>query len=473
MNVWEHADIQGLVFSGYGSTMLAAAYHLLRIDDPAAAKPWLAALANRVTPGDPTPNDTRTVCLNVAFTRSGLEKLGVPAARIDATFEPAFQEGMISPRRTRILGDSGPSAPDQWNWGGPKSGVDVLLMLFALNADGLKTLEADEEAKYAAGGLSRVVAPIAATPLDPKERFSREHFGFADGISQPTPVIAETDAALQAAVRADADAVPAGEFVFGYKNAYGNLPLVPGRDPANPDETARSLGTNGSFVVVRQFEQHVSAFWNFLLARAGNDPQRAERIAAKMVGRWPSGAVVRENELTDPGLPQLAVNTFDFATDQPKTAVPIGSHIRRSNPRATVLAEDPETALMVARRHRMIRRARSYGPFVAGRYQPDDGQTRGLLFLAVNANIERQFEFIMHSWMHNPVFGSLYQETDPLIGDASRIVDANFTPATTTDFTIPAAPIRERVKGLPRFVTVVGGAYFFLPGLAAIRSLAG
>ncbi len=115
-----------------------------------------------------------------------------------------------------------------------------------------------------------------------------------------------------------------------------------------------------------------------------------------------------------------------------------------------------------------MRRARSYGPFAKDKYEQDNLK-RGLMFIGLNTNIERQFEFIMHSWMHNPVFGSLYQETDPLVGDPSRIVDPQFQNAKATTFSIPATPIRERIPNIPRFVTTIGGAYFFLPGLDAIR----
>jgi Dyp-type peroxidase family len=467
MSDWNNADVQGLVFSGYGDTMQVAAYHLLRIEQAAKARAWVAGLTARITPGM-KPAGKPAFCLNVAFTRSGLELLGVRKSTIDETFEPAFQEGMTSPRRSRILGDEGSSAPERWQWGNPAKPVDVLLMLYAPDAVALQQLTAAEEQAYTAGSLVRTSPPVLSTPLSPNEPYSREHFGFADGISQPTPVLADTDVQLAKALETDPDAVPAGEFVFGYTNAYGNKPLVPGRNPAKPDATDGVLGMNGSFLVVRQFEQDVSGLWNFLLARANGDRLRAERLAAKMVGRWPSGAMVRERDAVDPGLPSADVNRFDFTDDRNGTGVPIGSHMRRSNPRGTELADDPKTSLTVARRHRILRRARSYGPFAKDKYQPD-AQSRGLFFIAVNANIERQFEFIMHSWIHNPVFGSLYQETDPLVGNPGRIVDDQIRPAQTTTYTIPATPLRERVHQIPRFVSVVGGAYFFLPGIEAIR----
>ena len=466
MNEWEHADIQGIVFSSYGDKMHEASYHLLRIGDPPRANAWLADLVHRVTPGMTKPIIPQTSCLNVAFTRSGLENLGVAATTIVTTFEPAFQDGMISKRRTRILGDTGPSAPEKWQWGSSDNLVDVLLMLFAPNPEALKALEADEANKYAAHGLSLVVDPIAATPLDPKERFSREHFGFADGISQPKPVIANTESELKALLVNERQAVPAGEFVFGYTNAYWNETIIPGWKDVAPG--AKPLGLNGTYLVVRQFEQDVSAFWNFLRTTMKHDDKRTEWLAAKMVGRWPSGALVREGERTDPGLPANGDDAFDFTDDPRGTGAPIGSHVRRSNPRGTELADDPKTSLEVAGKHRVLRRARSYGPFAKDKYVPDN-RKRGLMFIGLNTNIERQFEFIMHSWMHNPVFGSLYQETDPLIGDPTRIVDAQSQKATTTPFSIPTKTIRERIPNIPRFVTAIGGAYFFLPGLDAIR----
>ncbi|QEL13356.1 Dyp-type peroxidase [Limnoglobus roseus] len=464
---WDHGDIQGLVFSGYGKRMVVASYHLLRIADPAAAKAWLADLLPRVTRGvpddAPKPAEEQNFCLNVAFSHDGLAKLGLTAEALE-TFELAFQEGMTSERRTRILADFGPSAPDQWAWGNAAHPVDVLLLLFAPDVARLATLEVGEGAKYLAHGLTQVVAPIATTPL---EGASREHFGFADGISQPVPVVPDDDEKT----RSDPQAVPAGEFVFGYANAYGNENLIPGREKLLIGPAKKPFGTNGSYVVFRQFEQDVSAFWNFLAARAGSR-DRAEWLAAKIVGRWPSGARVRPGQTADPLSLVPDDDTFDLTDDPLGHGMPVGSHVRRSNPRGMQLADDPKTSLLVAQRHRVLRRGRNYGPRAADKYQPD-GQKRGLLFMALNANIDRQFEFIMHTWVHNPVFGSLYQETDPLIGDPSRIVDpVTFQSAKETTFTVPADPFRERVHGVTRFVNVVGGAYFFLPGMDALAALA-
>jgi deferrochelatase/peroxidase EfeB len=111
-----------------------------------------------------------------------------------------------------------------------------------------------------------------------------------------------------------------------------------------------------------------------------------------------------------------------------------------------------------------MRRGRSYGPRLENPYQ-DDGKERGLFFIALNANIERQFEFIQHAWMNTPFFGTLYDEVDPLVGDPAR------TAAQQTDLTIPERPLRRRLQGIPQVVTVRAGGYFFLPGIRALEIL--
>jgi deferrochelatase/peroxidase EfeB len=97
---------------------------------------------------------------------------------------------------------------------------------------------------------------------------------------------------------------------------------------------------------------------------------------------------------------------------------------------------------------------------------PDDGLERGLHFICVNANLSRQFEFVQQTWMNNQKFVGLYDDADPIAG--SHDPHGNGQLGT---FTIQAEPVRQRVTGIPRFVTTRGGAYFFLPGVRALRYL--
>lgn len=473
MGKLEYDDIQGFVFSGYVKRMAAASYHLLRVVDRAKAKAWLGDLIGRITPAVSRDHLQRVHALpfrlNIAFSRTGLVAFGLNPERDLTTFDPAFQDGMASQVRSRTLGDDGPSAPALWAWGYAEPHVDVLLMLFAPNAEELSKLEASEEQKFASGGLEPVVAPIRATELMPAAGagpvYSREHFGFTDGISQP--VIREHQHG-----QAGKDAIAAGEFILGYENEYEQYTEVPSLAAtrhvhgvqADRSRKQPVFGRNGTYLSVRQFRQDVAAFWNFLRARAGGDADRATLLAAKIVGRWPSGALVKDGVTKDPGGP--IENDFTYADNDPDGyGAPIGSHIRRANPRGIGLGATTEQSLTVVRRHRLMRRGRSYGPRIENPYQ-DDGKERGLFFIALNANIKRQFEFMQHAWMNTPFFGTLYDEVDPLIGDPSRTVRQQ------TDLTMPGHPIRRRLDAIPQVVTVRAGGYFFLPGFHALRILA-
>jgi deferrochelatase/peroxidase EfeB len=112
-------------------------------------------------------------------------------------------------------------------------------------------------------------------------------------------------------------------------------------------------------------------------------------------------------------------------------------------------------------RHRLLRRGRSYGPRIA---EPlvDDKAERGLHFICLCADIERQFEFVQQTWINNPVFGQLVGEVDPLVGSQT---------AGDAVFTIQREPVRRRLRDVKCFVTLRGGAYFFLPSIKALRWL--
>ena len=92
---------------------------------------------------------------------------------------------------------------------------------------------------------------------------------------------------------------------------------------------------------------------------------------------------------------------------------------------------------------------------------------RGLFFICFNANIARQFEFVQQAWDNNPKFGGLEYDVDPIIG--YTYMENEYSPGC---FTIPDCPVRRKVHGIPQFVFVKGGAYFFMPGIAALKAIA-
>ena len=452
-------DIQGLVARGYGS-LRAATFVLLGINDPAAARAWLGVLAGEVATAE---RGDRSEAVHVALTRSGLGRLGLPEGSL-AGFPDEFTGGMTTDHRRRLLGDVGESAPERWRWGGPANPVDAVLLLYAEDQAGLSNL-----VKRHTGPAALESAGLAEVErLDTSPLTGTEPFGFRDGISQP--LIAELGPPDQPGP--PLHTVRAGEFVLGYQNQYGQVaesPTVAAADdpgqvlPRTDDPDRADLGRNGSYLVLRQLAQDVDGFRRFVdqASRADGqaDPDAGTRLAAMMVGRWPNGApLTRAPERPADDLADA--NDFGYADgDAAGRGCPLGAHIRRANPRDALDPEaGPEQSLRSVNRHRLLRRGRAYG-------DPSDPGERGIHFICLNANIARQFEFVQHTWLNNPKFAALYDDTDPLVathqGDTGRT------------FTVQARPFRQRVTGLPAFVTVRGGAYFFLPGLRALRFLTG
>jgi Dyp-type peroxidase family len=490
-------DIQGIVMSGYGD-LHCASYMMLQVTDAAAARRWLESILDQITTSEPPPQTVKA--LNVAITCRGLKQLGLDAGTLD-TFSRPFSEGMTTLHRTRILGDDEENAPENWVWGGNNAkgepdeakAVDILLMVFAEQEDMLNTLLAEKRSVFEQNGIAELTTVNAGRHDD-----SHEHFGFADGMGQPA--IEGTFQVEKAAAR---NVIKTGEMLLGYINDYGHpadSPMVPlaldpkphlppprplddNGVPTGAPTNVHDLGLNGTYLVFRQLVQNVFRFRHFVdNATLGLDgqPDRAasDRLAAKFVGRWQNGApLVLSPDADDPTLKDA--DDFGYRdSDAHGFKCPIGSHVRRSNPRDT-LGPDGPTALKTANRHRILRRGRSYG------HRPDDPRVedtvdRGLLFLCLNSDIERQFEFVQQTWINNPVFGGLNGEVDPLIGN----IDKTETPPNPVQgdsnngdnerdalFTIQADPLRTRVHSLERFVTVKGGAYFFLPSIRALRYL--
>jgi deferrochelatase/peroxidase EfeB len=122
--------------------------------------------------------------------------------------------------------------------------------------------------------------------------------------------------------------------------------------------------------------------------------------------------------------------------------------------------------------HRLVRRGRAYGSTLSldSALEAGPDEERGILFVALCADLVRQFEFVQEAWLYGPKFDGLGSERDPLTAARNPLSDE-----TATDhFTIPKLTgVPDDLRGLPQFVTVRGGAYFFLPGIRALRFIAG
>lgn len=469
----ELTDVQGIITRGYAE-LAGACFLLLTVVDATSARRWLGGLTITTAAEKPTVR-----ALNVAFTYPGLRALGLPE-EVAVGFSEEFIDGMTAPQRQQALGDSGNSEPAKWEWGGPATDpVHLLLMLYATDQASLDAFCREMSSAFSQAGVHQAGRLLQAiTHVDATTGAVKEHFGFADALSQPFIEGLGKDAP-------DFLTVKTGEIILGYPNEYDKLterPLLPAGGiadilPQDAATGARDLGRNGTYLVFRHLDQDTCGFWQYL-ERATKNEQGVStkddriRLAAKMVGRWPSGAPLML--APDADAPETRVkNDFLYHDADPRgLRCPLGSHIRRSNPRDS-LGPDPGSGKSIAvnKRHQILRRGRIFGAPVTASMDPDDimrgnpAGERGLYFICLNANISRQFEFVQHSWVNSPKFAGLYADPDPIIGARSG------TPGGDV-FSVPADPVRTRVTGMPEFVTVRGGGYFFLPGIRALRYLA-
>ena len=442
----DRSDIQAVVFSSY-KALACSSFVLARVRSgkASAARACLGHLLDRVTfrAADADPS---TEALNVAITYEGFAALGLPQAILDG-FPREYAQGMDQEDRARALGDVDASAPGQWAWGSGDNRVHVMFMVFGKGAP---------EIEAARAALLRDIEEAFDVCYEKRGKQlgdDREHFGFRDGLSQPNFVSGKP---------VDPNDVPWGEVVLGEPNLYGKSlpePLVPrGLDPTGV--LGGAFGRNGSYLVARELLQDVHAFWSFLdeetrKTHGGQcDEAARDQLAAKMLGRTKDGVPLADCD------PPSNLNAFDFQNDKQGHKCPIGAHIRRANPRAA-LDPSPEESVETVRARRIVRRGRSYGapnwtPLTTPDKEPVD---RGLVFICLNANIRRQFEFVQQTWMNNTKFAGLYDERDPIVG------------TTPVAFTIPQKPVRRHVVGIPAFTRVRGGAYFFMPSRRALRYL--
>jgi Dyp-type peroxidase family len=273
----------------------------------------------------------------------------------------------------------------------------------------------------------------------------REPFGFKDGISHPA-----VEGSGIPGTNPRERPIKAGEIILGYKDELGEISAIP-----QPE----MLGKNGTYIVFRKLHQRVAAFRQYLRASASN-PEAEELLAAKMMGRWRSGApLVLAPERDDPALGADPTRNNNFLYnadgDEKGLSCPVGSHARRANPRDSLDFGDVNI-------RRMIRRGTAYGPLLPEGVLEDDGADPGLCFVFVGAHLKRQYEFVQTQWLNDGIFIGAPAQKDPIVGPNDG----------TGVFTIPTKPIRRRLQGLPRFVVTRGGEYFFMPGLKALSWLA-
>ena len=418
---------------------LTGRYEFLSFRNATGGRAWLSGIREKVQ----SAADARASLekekrwVTVALTWNGLRALGVDETSL-ATFPEEFKQGMVA--RAEMLGDTGANHPDNWVGGLASPNLHAIVILFAA-AEAARERSIAEHKKFVAQCKDVEVLSSLDLQAVPPFIYAHDHFGYRDRLSQPV-----IEGSGEVPTPGSGAPLKPGEFILGYPDESG--------PPANLPQP-EILSRNGSYMAYRRLQEHVGKFRDFLRQNA-QTAEEQELLAAKLMGRWRSGApLVLTPDKDDPQLaadPQRN-NAFNYKEMDPQGyAVPLGSHARRMNPR--------DTAANMNRR-RMIRRGATYGPYLP-EDAPDDGAERGIAAFVICASLIRQFEFAQNVWANDRNFHELGNERDPVIGNQDG----------TFEFKIPKRPIRKKITGLPAFTTVRGGAYFFLPGIKALRYLA-
>jgi Dyp-type peroxidase family len=457
-------DIQGNTIFGY--RFPHTRFLLVRFDEVEGGRAFLRAIEGMVMPSTRWAKDAsgRSIkpesTLNVAFTHGGLKALGVPLRTL-ASFPPEFRQGMLA--RAELNHDTGSSSPSRWDEVWRSGEVHALLSLYAKDLPTLDVLTG--RVSQAMGGATGVVevARQEAGKLVIDGRVSDcEHFGYRDGISNPDVTGTGVPSPPGDGKPIDSErweTIEAGEFLLGQPDEAGETPVAP-----VPVQLAR----NGTYLVYRKLHQNVASFRRYLREEGSRFPGGPDLLAAKFLGRWQDGTPLERSPYRKDPIPPASGggkdNGFFYAGDPNGARCPLSAHIRRGNPR-----DGDGFGGVITNRHRMIRRGVPYGPWIPEGEGGDDSGEHGIIFIAINASIERQFEFVQQQWMN---YGN-----DFLQGNDRDLIIGNHRPHDK--MVIQGDPDRSDrsgrpylCTGLPQFVETRGGDYFFVPGLNALREIA-
>ena len=505
-------DIQGNIIRAYGRFGFPKArFFFLKINDGDSGRDFVGTITKRVTTSvswGPPPKGVipkPKAPINIAFTYNGLKALGLPRASL-AGFPEEFAMGMKA--RKEILGDDGPSAPERWDkvW---QKHEDVHVAI-AING---QTPEEKEQPplKYVEEAYQWVMSQIDASgggvvlltghrgdegqddlPFQDASLLydksgnimAKEHFGYTDGIGDPVfegQITEEYRVVGRGKLTREGGwaRLETGEFLLGHPDEAHEYP------PAPPPTL---LARNGTFMVYRKLHQNVASFERLLDAHAESFSGDRELLAAKLSGRWrdngapiahtPDAASKAEwDKLFYAAIAAKDERTVDkmladFRFDLMGYKCPIGAHIRRINPRGSLeFGQDGayNTPGALDNRRRILRRGLPYG--VVRDPASDDGN-HGVIFMALNTSIERQFEFVQQQWINYANDSKEGSDKDVLLGNHS---DPNG--ACPSKMVIHADPKSGRppyfVNKIPRLVETRGGDYFFIPSMTALRMIAG
>jgi deferrochelatase/peroxidase EfeB len=431
-------DIQHYLLTRPNATI--AQYDFISFKNAESGRSWIATLLDKVgtvkSVMEGSETDMRWVTL--AFTFNGLRKLGLDEHSL-STFPEPFKQGMAA--RATMLGDTGANHPDHWEDNITSPELHAVVILFARDQNEKERCVKEHKTYLDQHPGVEILSTLLLEAVPPFD-YVHEHFGYRDRIT--TPVIEGMN--IEATPGSSAPSKP-GEFFLGYPDETGHMPPLP---------LPEILTKNGSYLAYRKMQEHVGRFRDFLKEN-GKTEEEQELVAAKMMGRWrKTGAplvLCPDKDDKELAWDEKRNNNFDYGKMDPQGyACPVGAHIRRMNVRDNNVSQ-------IMNRRLVIRRGGTYGPHLPDD-APEDGANRGIAVFAGCADLSRQFEFLISVWANDLEFEELH-ERDPFVG----------TQDGTLGMVIPKRPIKKKLKGIPAFTNVRGGAYFFLPSIKGLQYL--
>jgi Dyp-type peroxidase family len=454
MSKLNETDIQGFVLRGYNLPF--ARYVFLRFEEPARARTLIGRMMRSITTGQHWDGGKPQSTLNLAFTHPGLAALELPAATL-LSFPVEFQQGMK--KRAAILGDTGLNSPERWDELWQREPVHAWLGINAQSKDALDSRNDEIRALIAeTGGAIVLGSQDAAAIVEAGKQTTREHFGYTDGFGNPDYLGVERSTQPgQGKLMPDGTWAPlaTGELLLGYADEAGEVPVAP---------VPHLLADNGTFMVYRKLHQNVATFRAYLEEHAAQYSGGKEKLASKFIGRWRDGTPIELSpDHPDPSIvedPNRNTN-FKYGADPEGTRCPVGAHVRRVHPRDAF----GFNGKLIDRR-RITRRGLPYGRPVAEGDPASGDDERGIVFIALNASLSRQFEFVQQQWIEYGNDAHQGNDKDMLMGNhgghGKFVVQGDTSPSNP-----PFICTR-----LPNFVELRGGDYFFVPSMTALGMIA-
>ena len=507
-------DIQGDVVRPYGRFGFPVArYVFFNIREGAEARAFVAEIAAQVTTAatwdqGPNPIPRPQATTNIAFTYQGLKELELPRAALIG-FPEEFVMGMK--QRKDILGDDGPSSPEHWDpiWRAnrEKDRTKDVHIFLSINGQSPELVEQRYQAlialvdKYSKGialltghrgddGAEDLPYQDVHAVVENGQITSKEHFGYTDGIGDPYfEGLADAPERVLGRGKQMADGTWAplatGEFILGHIDEAREYPPAP---------KPNLLSRNGTYMVYRKLHENVASFDQLLERESKNYPGGKELLAAKFVGRWrdngaplvsaPDAASKQEwdarfkaNAGNEAEMDRM-LSDFTYDGDMSGAKCPFSAHIRRINPRASLefkQGDNPgamvcnpgafDTPGALANRRRILRRGLPYGE---AKDRSTDRGNHGIVIMMLNADINRQFEFVQQQWINYGNDFKAANDKEILLGNHSKEYPSKAVIQVDPD----SDQVPYFVRNIPRLVETRGGDYFFVPSLTALRMIA-